>query len=295
MLNKLDFINLNIQEKDIKYSQAKLYLCNEKGTKLVYENLDTQKVTGLVNHLNGKIIEIIAKRNYKNRLYSKVKSDGILLGWVLLENSIRLYRIPKKLGKCNVLNKIHFSYFKNSKIETQFKNKLIEARYYFEYKESKGLVVNIMGDKQKFIPILIDDFHQIITAEKNTKIKLEAKTALYANNGYEEIVEKLEEPLTVEVLVYYEDLNEVRIKIKGEKYWIYGQVESERSNENDSNFENAELIDLIMFLKTENKMLKSNLAQEQRIKETVRDNLSISNDLQSLFIKRYLGDLNETE
>ena len=295
MLNKLNFTNLNIQEKDIKYSQAKLYLCNEKGTKLVYENLDTQKVTGLVNHLNGKIIEIIAKRNYKNRLYSKVKSDGSLLGWVILENSIRLYRIPKKLGKCNVLNKIPFSYFRNSKIETQFKNKLIEARYYFEYKESKGLVVNIMGDKQKFIPILIDDFHQISTAEKNTKIKLEANTALYTNNDYEEIVEKLEEPLTVEVLVYYEDLNEVRIKIKGEKYWIYGQVESERSNENDSNFENAELIDLIMFLKTENKMLKSNLAQEQRIKETVRDNLSISNNLQSLFIKRYLGDLNETE
>ena len=295
MLNKLDFTNLNIQEKDIKYSQAKLYLCNEKGTKLVYENLDTQKVTGLVNHLNGKIIEIIAKRNYKNRLYYKVKSDGILLGWVLLENSIRLYRIPKKLGKCNVLNKVSFSYYKNSTIETQFKNKLIEARYYFEYKESKGLVVNIMGDKQKFIPILIDDFHQISTAEKNTKIKLEANTALYTNNDYEEIVEKLEEPLTVEVLVYYEDLNEVRIKIKGEKYWIYGQVESERSNENDSNFENAELIDLIMFLKTENKMLKSNLVHEQRIKETVRDNLSISNNLQSLFIKRYLGDLNETE
>lgn len=295
MLNKLDLTNLNIKEKDVKYTQTKLFLCNEKRTKFIYENLDTQKVTGLVSQLNGKIIEIIAKRNYKNRIYYKVKNEDMVLGWVLLENSIRLFRIPKKMGKCINLNNIPFNYFNYSNIENEFINKLIEAQYYFEYKESKGLIVNIMGNRQRFLPVLINDFYQLTAAEKNTKIKLEANTALYSNNYFEEIEEELVDPINVEVLTYYKELNEVRVKKKGEKYWIYSEVEINRSKENEFYFENAELLDLIMFLKAENKELKNKLTNEMRIKETVRDNLSISNDLQSLFIKRYLGDLNETE
>ncbi|WP_462420186.1 GW dipeptide domain-containing protein [Salinicoccus sp. Marseille-QA3877] len=291
----MDLTNLNIQEKDIKYSQNKLFLCNEKGTKLIYENLDTQKVIGLVNQLNGKIIEVIGKRNYKNRIYYKVKNDGIVLGWVLLDNSIRLYRIPKKLGKFTRLYNIPNSYFKYSNLENQFINKMVEARYYFVYKDTQGIIVNIMGNRQKFLPVLINDFYQLRSADKNMKIKLESNTTLYTNNYFEEAAEKLDEPITVKVLAYYKNLNEVKIKIKGMNYWVYGEVETDSSKENEIYFENEELLDLIIFLKAENKLLKNKLANEVKIKKTVRDNLSISNDLQSLFIKRYLGDLNETE
>lgn len=295
MLNKLDLTNLNIQEKDIKYSQNKLFLCNEKGTKLIYENLDTQKVIGLVNQLNGKIIEVIGKRNYKNRIYYKVKNDGIVLGWVLLDNSIRLYRIPKKLGKFTRLYNIPNSYFKYSNLVNQFINKMVEARYYFDHKDTQGIIVNIMGDRQKFLPVLINDFYQLTSADKNMKIKLESNTTLYTNSYFEEVAEKLDEPITVKVLAYYKNLNEVKIKIKGMNYWVYGEVETGSSKENEIYFENEELLDIIMFLKAENKSLKNKLANEVKIKETMRDNLSISNDLQSLFLKRYLGDLNETQ
>ena len=295
MLNKLDLTNLNIQEKDIKYSQDKLFLCNEKGTKLVYENLGTQKVVGLVNQLNGKIIEVIGKRNYKSRIYYKVKNDGIVFGWVLLDNSIRLYRIPKKLGKCTHLHSIPNSYFNYSNLENQFINKVVEARYYFDHKEMQGIIVNIMGDRQKYIPVLINDFSQLTSADKNMKIKLETNTKLYSNNYFEVATEEIHEPITVEVLAYYKNLNEVKIKNKGRKYWVYGEVKDNTSKVNELYIENKELLDLIMFLKTENKMLKNKLDNEVKIKETFRDNLSISNDLQSLFIKRYLGESNETE
>jgi len=295
VLNKLDLTNLNIQERDIRYSQNKLFLCNETGIKLVYENLDTQKVIGLVNQLNGKIIEVIGKRNYKSRVYYKVKNDGIVVGWVLLDNSIRLYRIPKKLGKCTHLHSIPNNYFTNSDLENHFINKMVEARYYFDHKGTQGIIVNILGDRQKYIPVLINDFYQLTSADKNMKIKLETNTTLFTNNYFEEEAETLDEPITVKVLAYYKNLNEVKIKIKDINYWVYGEVETDSSKENKIDFGNEELLDLIMFLKAENKVLKNKLANEVKIKETVRDNLSISNELESLFINKYLGDLNETE
>ena len=295
MLNKLDLTNLNIQEKDIKYTQSKLYLCNEKGTKFIYDNLDTQKVTGLINQLNGKIIEVVGRRNYKSRVYYKVKNKDMVLGWVLLEHSIRLIRIPKKIGKCTHLNSIPFSYYQYSDIENEFINHLLEARYYFEYKDSKGLIVNIVGNSQIFIPALLNDFSILTAAGNNTKIKLDADTALYTNNYFEEVKEQLSEATTVEVLAYYKNLNEVKVKKKGKKYWVYSEVETNNLEDDEFYFDNAELLDLLMFLKTENKSLKNKLSNEMKIKETVKDNLSISSDFESLFIKRYLGELNETE
>ena len=96
------------------------------------------------------------------------------------------------------------------------------------------------------------------------------------------------------MLGYYEKLEEVKIKYNSKSFWIKKDVNFLHYNDSFA-ITSLELIDQIMYLKTNSYIQKMKLdSQEKRIQK-IKENVAITNDLQQLYLTRYLGDQNDTE
>lgn len=286
--------HLNINEKDFRIQSTELYLCNERNTKLIYKNLTELEVIGIAELLNGKIIEVVDKKILNRQYFYKVKYDGLARGWISLDNSIRLYRIPTSIGRYTP----HKKYSKKTLglifDEEHFLNRNVEAKYYFVTDEEVGLLINIIGNSTKMMPIMLNLFHKFIAPPRDTVMNIRQGTKLYQDNKFETIIGELTEDKTVKITGYYEKLDEVRIELNKKKYWIRADFTEDSTTFYDT-LGSVELIDQIMYLKNENSKLKSRLKQAEKRREFLKQNISIDNDLQKLFLKKYLGDFDEVE
>src|SRR5699024_1809503 len=124
--------HLNISGKDFKIKSTDLYLCNERNTKFIYKNLTASEVIGIAGILNGKIIEVIDKKIINKKAYYMVKQGTRKVGWISLENSIRVYRIPTYLGKYIPVKEAKHDSMGLVYDEDDFTDKIVEAKYYFK-------------------------------------------------------------------------------------------------------------------------------------------------------------------
>ncbi|MCK1975514.1 GW dipeptide domain-containing protein [Jeotgalicoccus huakuii] len=286
-------ISINtVYEEDFKINQTKLYFCNELNTKLIYESMHTLKVTGIASSINGKIIEVISRRIKEKKDYFKIKIGDDVIGWIALTNSPRIYRIPKITGKViegNIETYNNFGY----RIR-EFINKLLEARYYFEEENKKYFLINRVGHRDLNIPVLSRDFYKYIVPKIETYIDIGKGEKLYKSSTNKEVIGEIESDNKVEVVGYYEKLEEVKIKYNSKSFWIKKDVNFLHYNDSFA-ITSLELIDQIMYLKTNSYIQKMKLdSQEKRIQK-IKENVAITNDLQQLYLTRYLGDQNDTE
>lgn len=288
----MDFSINTVYEEDFKINQTKLYFCNELNTKLIYESMHTLKVTGIASSINGKIIEVISRRIKEKKDYYKIKIGDNVIGWISLTNSPRIYRIPKITGK---LIEENIETYNNVEYGLrEFVNKLLEARYYFEKENKRYYIINRVGHRDLNIPVLSCYFYKYLVPKIETFIDIERGEKLYKSSTNKEVIGEIESDEKVEVIGYYEELQEVKIKYNSKSFWIKKEVEFLQQNDSLS-ITSLELIDQIMYLKTNSYLQKMKLdSQEKRIQK-IKENVAITNDLQQLYLTKYLGDQNDTE
>lgn len=284
-------MRLGISTSDLQINQTELYLCNEAKMKFIYSNLSSKSVYGLVNILNGKIIEVVDEIIKDNILYKKVKFENEVQGWISLEDSVRIYRIPSYMGKCIDLRSINFKHIIN-KTDKVILNEKIETRYCFYHYDKKGVLVNKLGDRREFQPIFSDSFVKYLIVPGKKTINLPKGTELYSSNEFESYIETIENN-QVELIGHYEGLSELEILFEGKKYWI--KYLWERDSKDSSELYDLELTDKIIYLQ-ELLRLKSNELRNLNYKiNTIKENIVVGNDLQSLFLNKYLGEYDENE
>jgi len=280
-------------EKEIRINQTKLYICNENQAKLIYESLHSMKIKGIAGSINGKVIEVINVKIKDKKYFYEVKFAGESVGWISLENSPRVYRIPKQTGK--IINDNLFYLNDGLKNDnSDFLNKLVDARYFFEYQNEKYILINRLGKKHHLVPVLVEDFNKYNVPDKGTTCTLSAGTELFKYSTFQEKVTKLEEDSNVEVLGYFEGLEEMKIKLDGKIFWVKYKIEIEEINEN-VRVPSPEMIDKIMYLKLLATNQEQELESQRRKIQVIRDNIEINNDLQKLYLTKYLGDANDFE
>jgi len=284
-------INL-IFEDDFKINQTKLYLCNELNTKLIYESLQNLEVIGIASSINGKIVEVISHKIKNKKDYYKIKINNSVIGWMALENSPRVYRIPKVTGK--ILSKDIKKYNDLDYELSSYVNKLLETRFYFEEENQKYCLINRIGHRELNVPVLITDFYKYDLPRTETYIELEKGEKLLKSSTSHEIVGEVEIKEKVKVIGFYKELDELKIKRANKSFWIKRKVEF---SQEDKGFAigSLELIDQIMFLKANTYLQKLEIDSQEKKIQKIKENIAISNDLQQLYLTKYLGDQNDIE
>ena len=285
------FSTNSIFEDDFNINQTKLFFCNEQNTKLIYENMHNLKIIAVAGSINGKIIECIEEKIKNKKRYYKVQFDNKLLGWIALEHSPRIYRIPKYYGK--ISNDFQPIFNNQNNIIDDISQKLLEARYYFEFDGNQYYLINRIGHRDEYLSILISDFFKYKKLIHQLNIELTVGEPLYRNSDLDEIVGYIERNTTVLGIGIYSELNVIKIKHNSKTYWIKKKVEVEYDNRQQ--IKNIEFVDKIMYLLLITKSQKSILeAQDKKIAK-IKENIAISNDLEKLYLTRYLGDHNDFE
>src|SRR5699024_10613654 len=284
-------INL-IFEDDFKINQTKLYLCNELNTKLIYESLQNLEVIGIASSINGKIVEVISHKIKNKKDYYKIKINNSVIGWMALENSPRVYRIPKVTGK--ILSKDIKKYNDLDYELSSYVNKLLETRFYFEEENQKYCLINRIGHRELNVPVLITDFYKYDLPRTETYIELEKGEKLLKSSTRHEIVGEVEIKEKVKVIGFYKELDELKIKRANKSFWIKRKVEF---SQEDKGFAigSLELIDQIMFLKANTYLQKLEIDSKEKKIQKIKENIAISNDIQQLYLKKYLDDQNDIE
>ncbi|CAD2078907.1 GW dipeptide domain-containing protein [Jeotgalicoccus meleagridis] len=286
----MDVSNLTIYEDDFKIHQTKLYLCDELNTKLIYESMQTLKVNGIASSINGKIIEVIARKIKDKKDYFKIRAGDSEVGWIALDQSPRVYRIPKVTGK--ILNDRVSIYKDNNYSVSDLKYKLMEARYYFQLEDEQFFIINRVGHRENILPIIKEDFNRYITPKDKTFVEVSEGDDMYKSSTSDEVLENITDTESVEVIGFYEGTNQIKVKYKNKSGWIYKELDLTQEKNNNS-IKNLEFIDQIMYLKIKSHLQKLKIdTQEKRI-ENIKENVAVSNDLQQLYLNKYLGDQND--
>jgi len=282
----------SIFEDDFKINQTKLYLCRELNTKLIYESLQTLKIVGIAGSINGKVVEVISHKIKDKKDYYKISIDESVIGWIALENSPRIYRIPKVTGK--VVEDVSIS-LGNIRYElNDLVHKILEARYFFQIEEDNYLLVNRVSNRENTIPVLIEQFYKYILPKQEIYINVEVGEPLYKSSADEELYKTAEEAGTFKVIGFYEGLDKIKIKYENKTCWINKKLELKNKKENEiSEIKSLEFIDQIMYLKTKSYLQKLKLDSQERRIQKIKENIAISNDLQKIYLTKYLGDSND--
>src|SRR5699024_2538757 len=154
--------SINISEKDLELNSTELYYCNERNTKFIYSDLKTKNIVGIINLINGKVIEVVNKRSINEQFFYKIVVDGAVVGWINIEDSIRLYRIPKTFGKSNNTSQVRIQFVEMEEIDEPLINRLIEAKHFGFINGIPSVFIKKIGSSTKIYPILQEDFNHLI-------------------------------------------------------------------------------------------------------------------------------------
>lgn len=282
-----NFLKLN--ERDLLLKIPKKYYFEEQGNKFIYNSLVNNKVIALSNTLNGSIVEVKKQKLFNKKSMSFVSRNGEDIGWVHLENSKRLFRLPNVQGKFNNISK---------PVETDenlkdLVNRIIKASYIFFEDNEPILLVNKIGSNM-YKKLHANDFYRAQVPNTPLNISIDKNTMLYKNSHFSRDVRQLEKDTVCKVILYFENLNELRIQINDKLYWI---KKDHRITKNHLEIEdiNYELVDMLVYLKELDK--KNNiLIQNQNNKlKNIESNIEISNDFQKFYLKKYIGDIYESK
>jgi len=280
--------SINISENDLKINGTELYYCNERNTKFIYSDLKSKDIVGIINLINGKVIEVVNKRTINEQSFYKIIVDEVVVGWINIEDSIRLYRLPKTFGKCNCAREISIQFVGMEKVDESFSNRLIEAKYFGFINDIPSVFIKKIGSSTKIYPILQDDFNHLIIPDQELYVKINEGTSLYKDSALKKETTTVEKDCECLVTGYYDYLNEIRVKINNKSYWLeYKEIIRPTQKYENLDFE---FVDKIMYLKIRNQVLKANESHQEHIINTLKNNITISDDLQRIFVNKYIGD-----
>lgn len=277
---------LNITENDLLINVPKKYYFNERNAKFIYSNLSNEEVTGLSNNLKGMIIEVKKEKLFNKKTMSYIRMDNQDIGWIELENSIRIYRLPNIQGKYKKQKNLV-----SDDINDILTDRIVKARYIYFQDSSPFLVINKVGTEE-YRSISITDFYRANTPMKILEIKLEKGTELYRDSEFIHIEKILEQDANCKVVIYFENLNELRIQLKNEYYWVKKEHNIVVDVFEFSNI-NYELIDMIVYIKKMNKINKSIIQNKNNRLNNIESNITVSSDFEQLYLTKYLGDVDE--
>src|SRR5699024_1672930 len=250
--------SINISKSDLKINGTELYYCNERNTKFIYSDLKSRSIVGIINQINGKVIEVIKKRTINQQLFYKIIVDGDVVGWVNIEDSIRLYRLPKTFGKCNHAREISLQFVEMERIDDSLSNRLIEAKYFSVINDTPSIFIKKIGSSTKIHPIPQDDFNHLIIPDQEIYVKINKGTSLYKDSTLKNETTSVEKEYECLVTGYYDYLNEIRVKINNKSYWLeYKEIISPKNKQQNLDFE---FVDKIMYLKSRNQVLKESVS-----------------------------------
>lgn len=280
---------LNLNENDLIVHVPPKYYFQEKTTKFIYSSLKTGEVIGLSNLLTGSVIEVKKKKSFKNKEMSFITLQGQDIGWINLEDSIRAFRLPNIQGKFKHSDEIS----KSNEKGKDLKNRIIKASYIYIVGTEQYLLVNKVGDKDYF-KIHIKDFNRISFPSKNIYVELKAGINLFKDSKLNRVEKQLEENGKFKVVSYFENLDELRISVKGDFYWIKYDEDLMIDTQEELDNINYEIIDMIVYLKNRNKINKNLLKNQSSRLKNIESNIEVSNDLQELYLTKYIGDIHES-
>ncbi|KKK33963.1 hypothetical protein WN59_10205 [Salinicoccus sediminis] len=282
-----NFLKLN--ERDLLLKVPKKYYFEEQGNKFIYNSLANNKVIALANSLNDSIVEVKKQKLFNKKNMSFISRNGEDIGWVHLKNSKKLFRLPNVQGKFNNISK-PIDTDENLK---NLVNGIIKASYIFFEENEPILLVNKIGSNM-YGKLHANDFYRAQMPGTNLNISIDRNTMLYKDSQFSRSVKQLEKNTVCKVILYFENLNELRIQLNGKLYWI---KKNHRITKSHSEIEdiNYELVDMLVYLKELNKKNNILIHNQNNKLKNIESNIEISNDLQKFYLKKYVGDIYESE
>lgn len=286
ILSKLTH-NLNNAKENHKY------IYNDTATKFIYSSLNGKNIVGINKLLFNKVVEVSEKKYIKNKMYGLIKLGEDEIGWLHLENLTRIYRLPQIYGKLaeNLQSEFNGIDYKNDL--DLLKDKIIKAFYYFSSNNKKYLLIGKISGNDIY-PIEMNLFVQLHTPNEDMRVKIPKDTALYHSSNYQSKIGKTEIDDQYLVLSYFNGSNQVKVKTGKGNYWVILNYNMSSYNEFTTNDQEMDIIDFITFLYNNNIKQQNKINNLQSILNELKENILINNEDESLYLKRYLGEKNDS-
>lgn len=269
-----------------------LYINDEM--EFIFQNLNDGKIIGLNNILKNKVISVLDENYMNDSQFIKIYVDTETTGWIKKGKSIRVYRLPKINGKITENLKTNLTFHKNDAGINEIINKIVKAYYYFNYEGEDYLLVAKIGS-ENYLPVMIDDFHRLITINETQYVKLNTNQFLYLTSNFSKIESKLEKAGSYKIHSYFKGLDSMRIEKGNKKYWI--NHDTGFLNLDNFRFDPSqlELMDYITYLVNKNQELEIKNKNNENILNHLRKEIIFDSEEQQLFLNKYIGDYNVTE
>ncbi|WP_020006188.1 hypothetical protein [Salinicoccus albus] len=280
---------LNIKTSDLNMNVPQKYYLNEENTKLIYSNLNNKDVIALSDMLTSYVVDVKKQKIFNKKIMSLISVNDQDVGWVHLKQSPRVYRLPTIHGKFKKVDDAQ----SNNKLDS-LKNRLVKVYYIFFIENEPYLLIDKVGSHE-YSSIKLKNFHRLYNSDEYQTVDIEENTLIYKDSEFMRIEKSLEETTTCQVSGYFTDLDEVRIKLNGRHYWT--RLIHDFSADHSEGIEalDYELVDMLVYLKESDEKLKTKLKNQTYRLKNIENNIQVSNDLQQLYLRKYVGDIYESQ
>lgn len=289
MIDSLLQIKNNLKETNIN----NFYIFIDKNTKFIFNNSSLDKIIGMNNLLENKIVKISNETVKNDKKIAQLKVDNENIGWTEISNTtlIRLYRIPKVKGKLKEsINKDYsFNDRDYSNDILQLSDKLVKIHYLFYYNDKKYLFISRI-DGKNLIPVRDDMINKLIEGEEESEIHLHKGTPLFATSNFNTKVSEIKKSREYKINSYINATNIIRIEIDEKKYWVKTKDLIYEPQSHNYDIKTLEIVDFIT------QLFESDKSNENRIKilenkiRKISESITYENENEKLYIKKYLGD-----
>ncbi|WP_026858346.1 hypothetical protein [Jeotgalicoccus psychrophilus] len=289
MIDSLLQIKNNLKETSIN----NFYIFIDKNTKFIFNNSSLDKIIGMNNLLENKIVKISNETVKNDKKIAQLKVDNENIGWTEISNTtlIRLYRIPKVKGKLKESINKNYSFndrdYSNDIL--QLSDKLVKIHYLFYYNDKKHLFISRI-DGKNLIPVRDDMINKLIEKDEESEIHLHKGTPLFATSTFNTKVSEIKKSREYKINSYINATNIIRIEIDEKKYWVKTKDLIYDPQSDNYDIKTLEIVDFIT------QLFESNKSNENRIKilenkmRKISESITYENENEKLYIKKYLGD-----
>lgn len=289
MIDSLLQIKNNLKETNIN----NLYIFIDKNTKFIFDSSSLNKIIGMNNLLENKIVKISNETVKNDKKIAQLKVDNEIIGWTEITNTtlIRLYRIPKVKGRLkeNINKNYSFNGRDYSNDLLQLSDKLIKIHYLFYYNERKYLFISRI-DGKNLIPVSEDMINKLIIGEEESEIHLYKGTPLFATSNFNTKVSEIKKNGEYKIDSYINTTNIIRIKIDEKKYWVKTKDLIYDSQSSNYDAQTLELVDFITQLFESDKSHKNRIKILENKMRKISESITYENENERLYIKKFLGD-----
>ncbi|WP_170156359.1 hypothetical protein [Salinicoccus roseus] len=285
---------MDITLEEFKINAPSLYVFCSQKNKFIYDKPSKGTIVGMTRGLTNQIVEVKAGINSGDRHFSHLYIDHVPVGWVESEDMLRVYRLPHVHGKVITCSNDTFNGICFKEKLARIKGRVVRAKYYFTYDDKPYLMLKAIGDKTQ-VPVPYEDFSKLVGVKETHHITLPKDTPLYSTSRLDSMVTRCEKEKAVKVLSFFKGTAQVKINTEGQNFWINRKVPFEIDERDYINVDKLETIDTLAYLKERSELQSKKLKHSERTLNLIRENLKIGSDLETLYLKKYLGNVGESD